>query len=34
MVLIESEEFWNGDEYAKLRSKLADSGVLENEKLD
>lgn len=34
MVLIESEEFWKEDEFAGLRSKLADSGVLENEKLD
>ncbi len=34
MILIESEEFWKSDEFAKLRSKLADSGVLENEKLD
>ncbi len=34
MVLIESEEFWKEDEFAGLRLKLADSGVLENEKLD
>lgn len=34
MALIESEEFWKEDEFAGLRSKLADSGVLENEKLD
>jgi ATP-dependent DNA helicase RecG len=34
MSLIESDQFWKAEEYAELRSKLAESGVLENEKLD
>jgi ATP-dependent DNA helicase RecG len=32
--LIESEEFWNGEEYIQLRRELEKSGVLAGEKLD
>ena len=34
MSLIESDQFWKAEEYAELRLKLAESGALENEKLD
>ena len=33
-ILVESTYFWNAEEYAPLRNYLAQTGVLEGEKLD